>query len=254
MTQQPQYIDPTDAMFGAGASLSFADVSQKGQWRGGTIVAPPSTSQRTNFQTKAPEFWPDGQPKMQIVVKLQTAERDPSNPADSGQRSLFIKGGVHSAVSAALAAAGAPGLRVGAELYVRWVGEKASAQGSPAKVYEAVYRLPDPNAPVPVAAAPAQQQQPAPSYGPPAGHPVQQPAPQAPPVYQAPQQVPPTQPQQPAAAPWPPQAPPAQTGPPVAPQQPAAPWPPAAPQSPQQEAPPAWVTQGPPAQQQNPYG
>jgi hypothetical protein len=200
--QQPQQFAPPaqapitdmsaiDALLSGGAkSLSFKDAADQHVWKGGVITAPPTASQQTDFATKQPKFYPgSGNPMMQVVVKVQTTERDPSNPADTGIRSLFIKSGLHTAVGAALSAAGVPGLRVGGTLMVMWVGEQPSGKGNPTKTFQAHYAPPADD--VPAQAQPQLQQAPPapqPQYAPPA---------------QAPQQYAPQQPQQ-AAPPWPP--------------------------------------------------
>lgn len=243
MTQQPDY-NPTDAMFGGGRSLSFADpVTSKNRWRGGTVIAPPEQRQRTNYQTKQPEFWPDGAPKMQVVVRLQTTERDPADPNDNGIRTLFVKGNMQNAVGTALRAVNAPGLRVGGELYVMWTGEQASSKGAPQKLFTAQYRQPTAESLAAAQQAAAAPPAPlAPAYMPPV---QQQAAPQFAQPDQQPQNWPPVAQQQatPTAQPpanWSPQAPAAPVAPqqpvanpfgqPQAPQQVPGGWPPAAPQ------------------------
>lgn len=255
MTQQPNYAPDgaTDGFFGGGASLSFSNPAEHmNKWRGGKIVAPPTEQQRTNFTTKQPEVWPDGRPKTQLVVKLATSERDPSNPHDDGVRSLYIKSQMVNAVGTAIRAAGAPGLRVGGELYVMWTGEKPSNAGNPSKLYAAHYKAPEPGqhtdgifgqpqtGPAPIFAQPGQQPPAAPpQYQPPA------PAPQPVPQYQAPGQVPAPAPQY--APPAPQQAPQYQPTAPAAQPMPQAPAPQYQPPAPPAPAQPYQPPQG------NPY-
>lgn len=48
--------------------------------------------QQTDFDTSQPKYFDDGQPMMQVVIHLQTDQRDPMNPADDGQRAIYVKG------------------------------------------------------------------------------------------------------------------------------------------------------------------
>lgn len=111
----------------------------------GTVIAEPTTSQQTDIKTKLPETWPDGSPKMQILVQLQTTLRDPANPEDDGIRTLYIKGkNLTNAVRDAVKASGARGIHKGGVLTVQYVGDgQASAVGfNPPKLYAAAYQPP----------------------------------------------------------------------------------------------------------------
>jgi hypothetical protein len=44
------------------------------------------------MKTGEPKFWPSGDPMYQVIVTVQTQERDPSIQDDDGKRRLFIKG------------------------------------------------------------------------------------------------------------------------------------------------------------------
>lgn len=137
-----------DDFFGGSQSLSFADEATKGVKRGGLIVDDPTMSQQTDMQSGEPVFWPDGKPKMQVVVKLQTDEADPDDTFDDGVRALYVKGDLQRAVAQALREAGAKGLRKGGTLMVAWVGEEpAKTRGfNPKKLYAAQYSPPEPGA------------------------------------------------------------------------------------------------------------
>ena len=105
--------------------------------------------QQTDIKTGAPVTWDDGQPKMQLVVKLQTEQRDADDPEDDGIRSLYISGGfkrasTQKAIADAVRAAKAKGLEVGGTLAVKFTGEEpSSVRGfNPAKLYAARYEPP----------------------------------------------------------------------------------------------------------------
>ena len=48
--------------------------------------------QQTDFQTGAPLFYPNGNPKPQVVIHLKTGLRDPERNYDDGVRVFYCKG------------------------------------------------------------------------------------------------------------------------------------------------------------------
>lgn len=132
---------------GGGKSAKFETV---GATVTGTIANPPQVRQQTDMTTGSPLTWDNGDPKMQLVVQLQTAERVDSD--DDGIRNLYVKGSkdpasksLHAAVAGAVQAAGAKGLEVGGTLTVQYVGDGVSkTRGfNPPKQYAATYKSPD---------------------------------------------------------------------------------------------------------------
>lgn len=132
---------------GGGKSAKFETV---GATVTGSIAAPPQVRQQTDISTGAGLTWDNGDPKMQLVVQLQTNER--ADADDDGMRNLYVKGSkdpssksLHSAVAGAVQASGAKGLEVGGTLTVRYVGDGVSkTRGfNPPKQYEATYKAPD---------------------------------------------------------------------------------------------------------------
>lgn len=107
----------------------------------GTIVSF-ETTQQIDFATKLPKKWDDGNPMMQLVVTLQTEERDPDEPDDDGKRRLFVKSQMREAVADAVRAVGGNGLEHGATLAVRYESDKPSQRGNPTKIYRAQYQRP----------------------------------------------------------------------------------------------------------------
>jgi hypothetical protein len=120
---------------GGGASAKFTNLGDNVT---GTITVTPQLRQQTEYKTKKPKFWDDGQPMMQVVVTLQTSLRDPSVENDDGTRNVYIKGDMQRAVRDALRAAGAKGLEVGGTLTIVFVGEEPT-EGDPKKLYQATY-------------------------------------------------------------------------------------------------------------------
>lgn len=132
---------------GGGKSAKFETV---GATVTGKIAASPQVRQQTDISSGAALTWDNGDPKMQLVVQLQTTEH--LDDEDDGMRNLYVKGSkdpasksMHAAVAAAVQNAGAKGLEVGGTLTVKYVGDGVSkTRGfNPPKQYEATYRAPD---------------------------------------------------------------------------------------------------------------
>lgn len=158
----------------------------------GTVKSEPRERQQTKFGSQDPDFWPNGDPKMQILVDLQTDQRE--DPNDDGTRTLYVaSGNLKRAISDAIRTAGASDLLPGGVLTVQYVGNDPASKNpaNPAKMYAAQYTAPT-SAFVAQPVAPQQafvpQGQGAPAFVPTTVHqqqqPVQQVAPQ--PVHQAP--------------------------------------------------------------------
>ena len=132
-------------------------------------VASAEVMQKRNFDSGEPEFWSDGKPVQQIRITLDTDLRDPSDPEDDGQRSIYVKGWGDQlrALRAAIKAAGADDIEQGGKFtatYVRDGELPAGKRGFAPKVYEYVYAKPSTTAGlVGEEAAPQQEQQPAPA-------------------------------------------------------------------------------------------
>lgn len=162
-------------MGGGAASAKFDNI---GDSITGVIAEAPEVRQQTDIGTGEPVFWPSGDPKMQLIVTLQTAVRDDSD--DDGKRRIYVKGkSLTEAVREAVKKTGARGLEVGGSLTVTYTGDgQASQRGfNPPKLYTANYSRPDTTAqsgdflgvqpaaappPAPAAAAPAVAPQPTP--------------------------------------------------------------------------------------------
>ena len=107
----------------------------------GTIVDEAKAVQMTKYQSDELDFWPSGDPKMQVVVTIQTDQRDPSNALDDGRRRLHIPPRMMQPVREAILRAGAKGLAIGGRIAVRWVSGTGQGEGNP-KVYAAEYQAP----------------------------------------------------------------------------------------------------------------
>lgn len=144
----------------------------------GQILAPPTVQQQKVFKTNDPAFWPSGDPKLQMLVSVQTGFRnwegvatpDPARP-DDGARTIYVKGKhFEPAMKRAVLEAGAKFLTVGGWVDITFTGEDMESDaGQKPKLFAVRYMPPPPgSAPVGPAAtqAPTSPQQPAlqPSY------------------------------------------------------------------------------------------
>ena len=128
--------------------MSFGDDSCIGYERGGEIVGL-GERQQTDQKTKQPMFWQNSdRPYMIKVVSLQTNERVPNDPEDTGLRSIWLPQSkdVTKAVTDAMRAAntGEIRLRIGGQLWVTRTGSRQTTQqngqkGMPAFTYTARY-------------------------------------------------------------------------------------------------------------------
>ncbi len=115
----------------------------------GTIVSPPTARQSRDFDTQEPAFWDEEKqdPKMEVLVIIQTTTIDPEIEGDNGERSLVLpKGSARfRAVQTAIRASGANGFEVGGTIAVTYTGdgEKPKRRGALApKLYSAKYAPP----------------------------------------------------------------------------------------------------------------
>lgn len=182
---------------GGGSSFSFGPQgSQPGSHVSGTVIDMKEV-QETNYDTKEPETWSNGDPKMQYRVTLQTELRDPANPQDDGQRDIYLNGyrkphpktgtsgTLYAVLQSVQQATGTTSLQPGGKLTLQWISGMGFT-GDP-RHYQAWYEAPaidlgggqppNPAAPVQQAAPPAApvtqaappvQQQAAPAYTQPA--------------------------------------------------------------------------------------
>lgn len=139
-------IDPNQFLMGGGVKSASFPEKQYGTQVGGIIVREPELRQQTDFDDGKPKFYDNGDPMMQIVVHVQTNERDPSNPEDDGVRAFYIKAQMLQAVRTAVRAAGGKGLAQGGHLTIRYERDEPNSRGrgKDKKIYSAQYRLPSP--------------------------------------------------------------------------------------------------------------
>lgn len=132
-------MEANDLLMGGG--LAAAKFPTVGTTITGRIVRKPEARQQTDIETGEPLTFANGDPRMQIVVNLATAERDPDKPEDDGERALYIKGNMLNAIRDAVRKTGAAGLEVGGTLTVTYTGdgEKKNRAFNAPKLYTATY-------------------------------------------------------------------------------------------------------------------
>lgn len=137
-------IDPNALLMGGGKSFSFDTIGSKVS---GTITAL-EAAQQTDMDSGQPATWPDGKPKMQVIVTLDTGLEEEAG--DDGSRRIYLKGSKPDtslgAVRVAVKAAGASGLEVGGVLQLAYIGDgEPTKRGySAPKQYAAKYTPPAP--------------------------------------------------------------------------------------------------------------
>jgi hypothetical protein len=142
MSSQDEFL-----MGGGSKSAKFDNVGDSitGQ------VVKTQVTQQTKLGSGEPLFWDNNnEPRMQLVVTLQTALRD--DVEDDGLRNVYVKGSkkagsrsLHDAVRAAVEASGAKGLEPGGTLTVQHIGTEPSATVgyNDRKLFAAQYVKPD---------------------------------------------------------------------------------------------------------------
>ncbi len=151
----------------------------------GKIAQLPFEKQATKFGSQEPDTWPNGDPKMQVVVPLTDTNAPREDANDDGDRTLYVSStAMKKAIFAAISASGAQDVQIGGTLTVQYTGNDPASQNpaNPKKLYQAQYSPPATGLAQP-AAAPAAAPAPAPQQ-------YQQPAPAAPAYTQPPAAAP----------------------------------------------------------------
>jgi hypothetical protein len=132
-------LDPNSWLMGSGTrSAKFETEGDKVVG----IICSMEMRQQTDIKSGEPKTWGNGDPMMQMVVVLETDERD--DDEDDGMRTLYVKGQMQRAVGDAVRKAGERGLGVGGKLGVQFVNTAAPKQRgfNGAKQYVAKYEAP----------------------------------------------------------------------------------------------------------------
>lgn len=108
--------DPNEFLLSSGVpSCTWPEVGTK---YSGTVLDF-RVEQARDYTDGKPKFWDDGNPVKQLVVTIQTDERDPSKDGDDGVRALYCGGQLLKAVREAVRPHGgiAQGGRIGVKFY-----------------------------------------------------------------------------------------------------------------------------------------
>ncbi|QZY52902.1 hypothetical protein [Leucobacter tenebrionis] len=135
----------------------------------GKIAQMPFEKQATKFGSQDLDFWPNGDPKMDIVVPLEDTNVPHEDANDDGARTIYVSSkNMRTAIAQAIQAAGQQDVAIGGLLTVTYVGNDPNSKNpaNPAKLYQAQYTPPASglaaSAPAAAQQAPAPQQPPAP--------------------------------------------------------------------------------------------
>lgn len=133
--------------FFGGGGIPAAKFPEIGASVTGTITEPPVQQQQTEIGTGKPLTWDDGKPRMQLVITLQTDQRDPEIEGDTGLRRVFVTGTKVSeggGMKGAFQRAGIRDLPVGGTLTVKYTHDGKAQKGfSAPKQYEVTFTPPN---------------------------------------------------------------------------------------------------------------
>jgi hypothetical protein len=113
----------------APAITAGQDDLYKDIWRGGRVIDVDDTTFVRDFQTRKVKIDPDTHiPILQLIITVETDERDPDSPEDTGERTIWIGKNQltkYQALCDAMETAGHPETlpQVGGDLRVKWSGE-----------------------------------------------------------------------------------------------------------------------------------
>lgn len=142
---QPRTTQELFDSAGSGAPLFFNKNSPVGASVTGTVVESAPTQAR-DYEDSSLKFWDDGSPQMQLVITLQTNERDPWDAEDDGKRRVYVKwwGSEKANLIAAVQKAGDKFVQNGARLTVTFtgLGEQKDRKLNPPKLYDFQYQAP----------------------------------------------------------------------------------------------------------------
>lgn len=126
-------------------SLKFETI---GTTHTGKLIEIGTPQQQTEYESNALAFWDKDtktRPMMQVAFKLETTQRDPSDPSDDGVRKVYATinakpGSIYHAINKALVGHD----QLGGQLTVAYVGDDPESKNprNPRKLYEASYTPP----------------------------------------------------------------------------------------------------------------
>jgi len=125
--------------------IPSAKFAIKGAQLRGSVTALPSTRPITVMGTQEVKRFSNGDPMMQVVVQVQTEERDPTIEGDDGVRATYIRYQNIARLREAIRRAGAKGLEVGGYLTQTYVSDTMPTGGVPygIKLHDFTYSPPN---------------------------------------------------------------------------------------------------------------
>jgi hypothetical protein len=128
-----------ELLMSAGEGGRSATFNTIGEFISGEIVAEPTVSQQTDPADRSLKTFPNGDPMLQVVFRLQTAERIDGD--DDGIRMLYAKNKMLVAIKEAIIAAECKAVGVGGQLTVQFIsgGERLKTGLFSPKEYRARY-------------------------------------------------------------------------------------------------------------------
>jgi hypothetical protein len=142
MSNALNYDELDDLFTGGGApAASFAAI---GDSISGTIVNA-EARQQTDFDSGEPLTWDNGDPRMEVVLTLSTKLRDPEIEDDEGERRLFCRGQMLTAMRGAVKKAKDKKPRIGGRITVTYSedGEQKKKGFNKPKLFTVVYEPPN---------------------------------------------------------------------------------------------------------------
>jgi len=109
----------------------------------GTVLEEPEQRQSRDYESGELAVWPNGEPRLEVIVPLQTSLSDPDIDNDNGERLVVLPAGSarFRAVQTALRKAGSKGLFPGDQLVIRYKEDGARVgKKNPPKIYDAEYK------------------------------------------------------------------------------------------------------------------
>lgn len=105
------------------------------------------TVRQTRDDDGKPQFWEDGNPMQQLIIAIQTDQRDPARPGDDGVRGIYIKwwNEQRKAFIECMRIAGTDDVEPGGMFAVKYIGDgpqPTDRKLSPAKLLKFEYKPP----------------------------------------------------------------------------------------------------------------
>ena len=138
---QQQYSELDDMFSGGGApTIKFTNIGD------GVIgvIADIDVRQQRDFDTNELKTWDDGKPMMEIILTLNTTLNDPTIEDDDGQRRVFVRGAMLTALRQAVRVAKVSKPEIGGRIAIdhSGLGDVKKRGFSAPKLYQVGYEPP----------------------------------------------------------------------------------------------------------------